>query len=1349
MKKILGLDLGTTSIGWAFIHESETDSEQTEIIGAGVRLVPLSKVEIAEFSAGQQISTNANRTLARSARRGLQRYKLRRAALLNVFLQNGWIKPGNHYAEVGSFSTHSTISLRAKAATEKIDFTDLLKVLMSINKKRGYKSSRKDKFLTENGVAIDAMVIAKELILKKQTPGQWVHRYFVEMGFAKVPDFYPSDLRHEIKLIIEFQNSFHPEIINETLLEKLSDKTAKTAITFFTKELNIELTENSGVRSERIKHLYLLRNKALIEKLPLGDIALILSEICGQISGSSGYLAAISDRSKQLVVNNQTVGQYMWEILSANSHDRTKGLIFYRQDYYDEFETIWNCQSQFHPELTQSLKKEIRDVIIFYQRKLRSQKHLISNCELEENRKCIPKSSPLFQTFRIWQNINNLEISDSSTGEKVMLDETSKNHLFLFLNQREKLKDEEVKKVLGLSKSHEINFKEIQGNRTRSAIIDSFLKICDAEGHTLERDFKDAIAFEESLVQMLLHFDMPPDLLSYNLYDTQVYSDLEKGWFHQLWHILYSAEEDQFVKKWFQEKLSFRESWSKAFLATPLETDFANLSAKAIKKILPFMIDGTRYDEACVFGGYNHSKSLTKEENDNRILIDRLPEIKKNSLRNPVVEKILNQMVNVVNAIADSVKYGKPDEIRIELARELKSNVAQRKSMTLNIAENTKKNELIKNTIRKEFGDGYVTRNNILRYKLWEECGKISIYTGKPIQGAELFDSIYDIDHIIPQSRLFDDSMSNKVLCERNLNIEKGNKTAYSFLLEKYGEDSTEFQQFLSRVKDLKFRGLIKFSKSQKLLTSDEKIPNDFVDRQLRETQYIAKKAKDLLNTFARNVVSTSGEITDKLRKDWGIEELLKELNLERYSARPDLISKSSNAQGRVITRIENWSKRDDHRHHAMDAITIALTKRAYIQYLNTLSAKADKNSLTYALENKYLVRDTDGKLKFISPIQDVRSAYKKVLEQILISHKVKSKVITKNTNRIKTKNGVISTTLNQGSVRGQLHLETVYSQFQRYETSYIKLGAATTLEQINSISNQRYRNAVIRRYDEYERNSKLAFGGKNSITKNPIYLDEREQFKIPEKLKITNVVVDYSIRKPVAPGLKLDKVIDEGIKKILHKRLAEFGGDDKKAFVNLDQNPIWLNREARISIKSVKIKGISNAISLHEKRDHFGNTIINNGKAEPTSWVNTGNNHHIAIYCDENGKYSEEVVSLLEAVTRRGLGVPIIQQEHPEKGHLVLSFKSNEMFLFPSETFDPFAIDINDPNNYSLIARHLYRVQKFSSFYYVFRHQYETKISNDKDVKDITFQRINSMEPIRQIRKIRINYIGEIEKEN
>lgn len=1345
MKKILGLDLGTTSIGWAFVNESETENEQTEILGAGVRLVPLSNEEIGEFSKGQKISTNAGRTLARSARRGLQRYKLRRAALIEVFLKNGWIKPENHYAEIGSLSTHSTIALRAKAATEKVEFTDLLKVLISINKKRGYKSSRKDKFLAENGVAIDAMVIAKELISKQQTPGQWVHKYFTEIGYAKVPDFYPSDLKSEIVAIVDFQKSYYPNVINDEIIEKLTDKTAKTAITFFTKVLNIELAENQGLRSDRIKHLYQLRNAALSQKLKLGEIALILSEICGQIAGSSGYLAAISDRSKQLVMKNQTVGQFMWELLSNNPHNRTKGLIFYRQDYYDEFETIWHCQSQHHPELTQKIKEEIRDIVIFYQRKLKSQKHLISNCELEENRKSIPKSSPLFQEFRIWQNINNLEITDSNTGEKARLDETAKNHLFTFLNQREKLKADDVKKVIGLSKHHELNFKELQGNRTRAAIIDSFLSICDAEGHSLERDLKNAERFEISLSEMLLHFNLPIDLLSFRHTENQDFNDLEKGWFHQIWHILYSAEEDQFVKKWFNEKLSFNESWSKAFLATPLETDYASLSAKAIKKILPFMMDGTRYDEACLLAGYNHSKSLTKEDNDKRILIDRLPEIKKNSLRNPVVEKILNQLVNVINAIADSNKYGKPDEIRIELARELKSNAEQRKTMNTSIEENTKKNEQIKNTIRKEFGEGYVTRNNILRYKLWEESGRISIYTGQPIQASRLFDSDYDIDHIIPQSRLFDDSMSNKVLCERSLNIEKGNKTAYSFLLEKNGENSTEFQQFIARVKDLKFRGSIKYSKSQKLMTTDDKIPSDFIERQLKETQYIAKKAKELLKLFAREVVSTSGEVTNKLRKDWGIEELLKELNLERYKSRPDLVSKSTNAQGKIITRIENWSKRDDHRHHAMDAITIALTKRAYIQYLNTLNAKTDKNSISYALENKYLARDSDGKLKFISPIKDIRSEYKKILQQILISHKSKSKVTTKNTNRIKTKNGILAISNNQESVRGQLHLETVYSQFYRYETSLIKLGSSTTIEQINSISNQRYRNAVKNRFEQFGGDSKLAFGGKNTISKNPIYLDEREQFKLPEKLKITSVVTDYSIRKPIAPGLKIDKIIDVGIKKILQKRLSEYGGDEKKAFVNLDQNPIWLNKKAGIAIKTVKIKGISNATSLHEKRDHFGNKIVKNGKSEPTTWVNTGNNHHVAIYCDEDGKYSEEVVSLLEAVTRKNLGLPVIQEEHPTKGRLVLSFKSNELFLFPSGSFDPFEIDVKDPNNYSLLAKHLFRVQKFSSLYYVFRHQYETKITSDKDIKDITYTSIRSMEPLQKIRKIRINHLGEI----
>src|SRR5690606_11194353 len=140
-------------------------------------------------------------------------------------------------------------------------------------------------------------------------------------------------------------------------------------------------------------------------------------EINNNLNNSSGYLGAISDRSKELYFNKQTAGQYLYQQLCENRHTRLKNQVFYRQHCLDEFETIWNTQSKFHLELTNELKEEIRDIIIFYQRKLKSQKGLVSFCEfgskevlVDGKKKNIgfevaPKSSPLFQEFKIWQNL--------------------------------------------------------------------------------------------------------------------------------------------------------------------------------------------------------------------------------------------------------------------------------------------------------------------------------------------------------------------------------------------------------------------------------------------------------------------------------------------------------------------------------------------------------------------------------------------------------------------------------------------------------------------------------------------------------------------------------------------------------------------------------------------------------------------------------------------------------------------------------------------------------------------------------------------------------------------------------
>ena len=137
-------------------------------------------------------------------------------------------------------------------------------------------------------------------------------------------------------------------------------------------------------------------------------------------------------------------------------------------------------------------------------------------------------------------------------------------------------------------------------------------------------------------------------------------------------------------------KYGFKPKYASMLANVALQQDYGNLSSKAIRKIIPYLKSGNTYSEACAMAGYNHSNSETAEERKNKVYDEKLELLKKNSLRNPVVEKILNQMVNVINQVCET--YGKPDEIRIELARELKKNAKERGEMTRGIAEATKRN---------------------------------------------------------------------------------------------------------------------------------------------------------------------------------------------------------------------------------------------------------------------------------------------------------------------------------------------------------------------------------------------------------------------------------------------------------------------------------------------------------------------------------------------------------------------------------------------------------------------------------------------------------------------------------
>jgi len=1370
MKRILGLDLGTTSIGWAFVNEAENDKESSSIIKTGVRVIPLSADEQQDFKKGNNITINADRTLKRSMRRNLQRYKQRRIAVIEELVKIGFISKEDSLAEGGKNTTHNTYKTRAIAPTEKISKKDFAKVLLMINKKRGYKSSRKANN-QEEGQLIDGMAIAKQLHIKKLTPGQFSLQ-LLEGGKKTLPIYYKSDLQKEFDTIWDFQKQFYPEQLTTAHKEGLIGLGQRASGTYFEKTIGTPRAENKG--KEKKLQEYQWRRKAITKQLDLTEVAFILTELNNQINQSNGYLGAISDRSKELYFNNLTVGQYLYEQLKKNPLASLKNQVFYRQDYMDEFDAIWNEQSKHYPELTEETRKQLRNISIFYQRRLKSQKGLINICELEgkerevtidgEKKKKIigprvaPKSSLVFQQAKVWQNINAIIITNNKTNKKRTLDQEIKELLFEQLNITNSLSDKEVLKFLASVsdikiKDWSINFEKIEGNRTLAALYKVFEKIVEIEGYPEFFKDKNGGEIRESLEKCFCESGINTGILKLEFQSTG--NEFAKQPAYQLWHLLYSYEDDNsptgieslIVK--LQEKFGFKIAHAQILANITFQEDYGSLSVRALRKIYPYLEEGKMYDEACMLAGYNHSNSLTTIENEKRPLLEAIKILKKNSLRNPVVEKILNQMIHVVNTIIAHPEMGRPDEIRVELARELKKTAKQRNDLTKQIGAATKKHEEIRDYLKKEIGLKYVSRKDLIKYKLYQELASIghkTLYSGTYVELKDLFFSNkFDVEHIIPQSVMFDDSFSNKTIELRKVNLEKGNETAYD-----YCERKGWLKSFDSSVQEVfKAKG-IKYGKLKKLLMKKEEIPKDFLNRDLGNTAFISKKANEILKQVTRRVQPTSGNITAKLRSDWELINVLKELNWDKYKA-VGLTYYDYNKQDKALPRIKDWTKRNDHRHHAMDAITVAFTKPAFVQYLNNMNAESNKGIIIQKIKDKFTYRDKKDGRKFIKPYDTIREDAKKHLSEIFISHKAKNKVVTRNKNKIKIKgknNYKIQKVL---TPRGQLHKETIYGKSKYYVVKEEKINGSFNKEKISTITNLIFRNAVLERLLVNENDPKKAFTGKNALTKNPIFTEGSEN-SVPLVVKTQVLKSQYTIRKEISSDLKIDKVVDQGIKKILQIRLKAFGGKPKLAFANLEENPIWLNKEKGISIKRVTITGVSNAESLHDAGDLNGNKLENKyGALIPKDFVSTGNNHHVAIYRDEKGNLQEEVVSFYEAVIRKNIGESIIKMNHEKGWKLEFTLKQNEMFLFPKDDFIPNEIDLFAPENRKIINQNLFRVQKISTKDYVFNHHLETMavsaddFKNKKMLSNLTYKRYRSEKSLEGIVKVRLNHLGEI----
>ncbi len=1362
MKKVLGLDLGSASIGWAVVNVAETKEEKAAILGCGSRVIPISAEEKDSFEKGKAISTNADRTLKRGMRRNLKRYEQRRDDLRRLFIDQGWISDGEPLSESGKNSTYETLYLRSKAAQDEISLKDLARVLLSINKKRGYKSSRKTDS-GEDGQLIDGMSIAKELAKTGKTPAEFALES-IKSGKSGKFDFYRSDLEKEFDRIWDCQQSSYPELLTDEFKSQLSKMNKTGATKAFFAKYKLTTAENKG--KDRLRNSLEWRVSALKEPLDKEKMAYVICELRGAIQSSSGYLGDISDRSKELYFNQETVGQYLYRRIKEEKGFSTRNQVFYRQDYIDEFNTIWATQSAFHPELTDTLKRKIADRILFYQRPLKSQKGLISFCQFESRpikviidgkektrttgSKVAPKSSPLFQEFKVLQILNNVTIKDRRTFDSRGLGKEEKESLAATLRIREKMKGSDALKQLGLDpRRYDLNYKELEGNSTLFSLFSKYIEIVNLEKNS-EYELQ-KMAYEKALEVIRDTFNKlgcHSDIFTFN-------SDLPKEEYEQqpifkLWHLLYSYEGDKSVTgtaslvRHIMDISGLPEPQSKIIAGVSFNNNYASLSHKAIKKILPYMKEGHQYSDACAMAGYNHSNSLTKADIENKVLVDSLAQLPKGALRNPVVEKVINQMINVVNAAAEA--YGKPDEIHIELARELKSSAKEREQATNGIQAGNKRNQEIEQILKSKFNIQQPSKNDILRYKLYDELkenGFKTLYSNKYIPESALFSKDIDIEHIIPQALMFDDSFSNKTLEYKDINIEKGRTTANDFVKAKYGDEG--YAQYCQRIEYLYSKGVISNAKRKYLLMTEADIPTGFVDRDLRNSQYIAVKSREILEDYVKVVVPTTGSVTDRLRQEWQLIDVMKEINFAKFRTAGKTYT-AIDSEGRKTEKIKDWTKRNDHRHHAMDAITIAFTKPQHIQILNNLRAKCDSNEEFRQLLDSQTT-DTGKKRIFTPPmpLDQLRAEVKKHLDAALVSIKAKNKVVTRNVNKIKQAGGILRKT--ELTPRGALHKEQVYGKRRVYEVFYSPVNAKMTEEAIAMVASPKEKEALLARLAEFGGDAKKAFTGKNSLDKNPLYVGAEQ---IPAKVKCVRFKDIYSIRKELSPDLSIDKILDKGVKAKVEERIQEFGGDVKAAFANLDTNPICLDNDKTIPIKRVTIGENFDLTAIRNKHDKDGRLILDkSGNPIPSDYVNLRNNHHIALYIDADGNVQEAVVPMFEALNRINMQIPVVDKNyHSDLGWTFLfSMKINEMFVFPDKNtgFNPKDIDLLDPANSSLISPHLFRVQKLSSKDYYFRHHLETTIGDDNSLRDITWKRIKTIQLMADAVKVRINHIGKI----
>ena len=1375
IKHILGLDIGSNSIGWALI-QLDLLQKTKRIIAAGSRIIPMDQKVLSNFGKGITISSTAQRTSYRNARHCRERHLLRRERLHRVlhilgFLPTHYDKQIDFSKRYGKFidNTEPKIAynegkflfmdsfqemladfkihqpdlfytkrngeeskipydwtiyyLRKKALSQKISKEELAWIILNFNQKRGYYQLREEEENKENDFEI---ISSKIISVIKKDKDKKYNKYW-----------YDIILENGLVYQAAFYNDFVYNWINQD------------------REFIIERTFLKN-GTEKIKLSYLPTFDE-IDKMDKKE--------------QDKYYKKIKIKTENSI-GNKTVGCYIYDHILQNPNEKIKGKLvrtIERKYYKEELKVILEKQIALQPELftdqlfadcirelyskneAQQRNLAARDFvhlfledIIFYQRPLRRQKSTIANCTLESRSyidkdshtrkeaplKVCPKSNPYYQEFRVLQWLQNLKIyeieSDQEVTHEFIKTLEDKQQLFDFLMAQKEIDCEELLKYF---------LNQTYPNAKEKALKSELKKWKDTYRWNYVYDIGEKSSKKYPMNET--RYDLKRYLEKVaNLPDDFLSSEVE----YLLWHLIYSVTDKvayekglkKFAQKHHLDEDSFVESFKKF---KPYPSEYGSFSEKAIRKLLPLMRFGSYWDfnhidkntqkriddlitgveneeirtilrekaekyqleketdfqdlplwlaQYIVYNRHAEASSLEKWTSVND-LETYLNEFKQHSLRNPIVEQVVMETLRVVRDIWQQYGQGQADffdEIHIELGRELKKTAKEREELSKQNQKNEDTNLSIKKKLKEL--EKYNTRAYSIthqeKYKLWLEQKHISPYTGQIISLENLFTDNYEIEHIIPQSRFFDDSLSNKVVCESIVNKApyKDRQLGLEFIKNQGGRIVKELSKENKTIKiftEEQYRTFIKEhysnnpEKTKKLLL--EEIPEKMVARQMNDTRYISKFISEILSKIVRsdeqdegvhskNVILCTGKITSILRQDWGLNDIWDNLILPRFERMNNLLQKekftiySIEKQKKIpVVPINDQfksfqKKRIDHRHHAMDAIIIACTTREHINYINNQHAlekekdKKEKQEERDKLREKLCIKKYNNRSEgnyswiFKKPWDTFTQEVRVALEDIVVSFKQNLRVINKATN--------------------------YYERWVEENGKYIK-----------KMVKQEGTNWAIRKPLHEETISGKIYLDREKITKNDI-------------LTATRKTVDSSF-----DDKRIKKITDTGIQKILLNYL-KYKGSPEIAFSpeGLEE----LNKNLSIYNDGKPHKPIYK-VRIYEKGS--GRFALGEKGRKYKKYVQGASNLYFGIY--QGAKRSFATIPLNEVIERQKQGLPSVP-EYNEKGDLLLfSLSPNDLVYVPIEGEIIENIDFRNLSKEQ--KERIYNVNDFSSTCY------------------------------------------------